>query len=248
MFRAIAVDLESTGATGGKIVAAGIAYCDGEVGALKVTEHGMRRYQFGDFTTPTVDGESVLDKDGNIVNKEGVLEYGSFEPRCWNEFWAKQSASLRCELLCGITSDLNDPSTWANMRDWINVLCSEAVLAGRTPIIVSDNPAFDIGVTDSELRKLVLPVAVNNVHEIHPDDQPPWSLLYIPSKMEDGVVCPPSYSSIRSPNTAWKLREKGIIDYPDIAVEGAEHTHLPENDALFIAANYVSFISKFGME
>jgi len=177
----------------------------------------------------------MMDKDGNILNRDGFVNYGDFEPRCWDEFWSKQPADVRRELLCG--DDGPNSCTWAEMRGWIDELCSDAVAAGRTPIIVSDNPAFDIGVTDSELRKLR-----------SADPESPWSLLYIPCKMTGGVVCPPSYSSIRSPNTAWKLRDKGIIDYPDITVEGAEHTHLPENDALYIAMNYVSFISKYGME
>jgi hypothetical protein len=239
MFRVIAVDLESTGATGGKIVAGGVAYADGEVGALKIMDHGMRRYQFGGFTNPTIDGESMMDKDGNILNREGFVDYGDFEPRCWDEFWAKQPADVRRELLCGQAGQ--NRHTWADMRGWIDMLCSEAVLAGRTPILVSDNPAFDIGITDSELHKLASP-------NLDPNDHPPWSLLYIPCKMKGGVVCPPSYSSIRSPNTAWKLRDKGIIDYPDITVEGAEHTHLPENDALYIVMSYISFIARYGME
>jgi hypothetical protein len=239
MFRVIAIDLQSTGATGGKIVAAGVAYCDGEVGALKCEGHGSRRFQFAGITLPTVDGEGVLNDNGDIVNPEGVLDYGSFEPLCWEEFWAHLSSSVRYELLLATKKFPPNSDTWREVRVHINELCTEAVLAGRKPVIVSDNPAFDIGVTDSELRKL---------GSENPNDDPPWSLLYIPCKVKHGVVCPPSYSPIRTTNTAWKLREKGIIDYPDITVEGAEHSHLPEEDAMGLATNYVSFISRYWME
>jgi hypothetical protein len=228
LVRVIALDIEASNNISPKepfVIAVGIAYIDCEIGTKDVSNFSSKRFQLHNIKFPSRANQCVFDKQGKIVDTPD--DYGSYDRDTWECFWAtdKVSDNLRRDLLIPASHIIDDAPVWREIRDTVDLYVKTA--PGKV-VVVSDNPAFDIGVIDAHLRPL--------------SESAQWSLLYLPTG-DTGY----KYNSIRSPNTAWKLRRKGVLIYDDVKID-TTHSHYPEDDALYIAKDYVSFITTYGME
>lgn len=234
-FRIIGIDIEHSGSVPTNI---GIAYYDGEVGSYINSKTNVCRFNLHDRQLPfDQEGNCIYNPDGSIRKYASILGYGDFTPDCVDEFWNKLPDNVRGELLFPPGSVCNDASTWNEFYITVMAWCMEAVLHDRRPVIVSDNPAFDIGECNKYLDQYCIDASLFRIPQKRDKDKVA-SLLY-------GNL---TYSSIRQPNTAKKLRDRGILVYSDITIEGVSHTHMPEQDALCTALDYASFVTAYGLE
>jgi len=229
--RVIALDIEASNNKSPKgqfVIAVGVAFIDCEIGSKEVSNFSSKRFQMHNIKFPSRDNQCVFDKQGKIVLVPD--DYGSYDKDTWDNFWATDKVCdfVRRDLLIPASHIIDDSPVWREIRDQVDHYVKTVPAPGKV-VIVSDNPAFDIGVIDAHLRLVSAP-----------DRQ--WSLLYIP-KGDTGYT----YSSIGSPNTAWKLRQKGVLSYDDVKLD-TTHSHYPEDDALSIAKDYASFITTYGRE
>lgn len=225
--RVIAVDIEASSNTlsyNPFVIAAGVAYIDCEIGSKEVSG-ACKRFQFRSIRLPTQHGVVVVNNAGEVTGTPD--DYGFYDKDTWDTFWAtdKVTNEVRANLLIPANRDGCNNTIWKELRAEIDLYTKTAP---EKVVLVSDNAAFDIGVIDMHLRAVV-------------EKNMPWSLLYLPH--EDGY----KYSPIRSTNTAWKLREKGVLAYEDVKIKTC-HSHSPEDDALAIAKDYASYITTYGME
>lgn len=226
--RVIALDIETSNnisPNGPFVIAVGIAYIDCVIGTKDVSNFSTKRFQLHNIRFPSRAYQCVFDKQGKIVDMPD--DYGSYDQNTWESFWAtdKVSDSLRRDLLIPASHIIDDDPVWREIRDTVDLYVKTAP---DKVVVVSDNAAFDIGIIDAHLRPL--------------SESKQWSLLYLPTG-DTGY----NYNSIRSPNTAWKLRRKGVLTYDDVKID-TTHSHYPEDDALGIAKDYASFITTYGME
>lgn len=289
----IAIDIESTGGEPHcKVISVGLAmvWPDGKVDKqlIKMTRPRMPRTAMGEVIAPIPvlksDDPGTIAYDpktkwpmwtGKYINDKAempIVDYGDFEPRCWNEFWSKNIDTLIANVdwdpvFTGTTDPvkecaLNDIDQWYGIRMTIDIWCVQVLEAGMKPRIVSDNPAFDIGMCNAEMMAA-------QKHCINPSDRwttrkwghagvyytsspgatrPTPTLHYIPKSVVptgDDEPCRRTveygYSSINDIEqfeTASKWG-KWIPEEPPL-VESA-HTHLASDDALNIASRYAAY-------
>lgn len=79
-----------------------------------------------------------------------ILDYGDFEPRCWDEFWVKLQHSIveKC-----VENAKSEKETWTEVADFLNDLEIKYPESEYEIKFLSDNPAFDIGNIDYGLEK-----------------------------------------------------------------------------------------------
>jgi hypothetical protein len=242
--RVIAIDIECAGTPLCKVPVAGLAYYDVALpsDAPVKPSSGLETFRFHGIKPPCdADGPLWADgvwrepSPGRWQASHEPPDPGDFEPRCLDEFWFNPKAlcPLRRQVILGDCCrmdnvEYHNDGMWNAMMETIDTWCKEALELGLTPVLVSDNAGFDVGIADHEIRtRTGLP-----------------GLLYLFSKTPEER----SYTSVRSPNTAWKLRAKGVLSYDSIEVIGAVHNHMPANDALSIAVDYSSYIAAYGAE
>lgn len=79
--------------------------------------------------------------------ENNVLNYGDFEPRCWEEFWSKYPKSIE---LCKVNQK-SDQSGWNEFAAWLDSL--EKRYTDCKIKFITDNPSFDIASIDYALEK-----------------------------------------------------------------------------------------------
>ena len=169
-------------------------------------------------------------KDGGFNAPVGpIVDYGDFEPRCWDEFWCQN-----LHILEQLTAPNNGHPDLDEIRYYIDRICTKVHEATPTAkiIIVSDNPAFDLGRIDHEICCSIRP---------HHTKHGPLPLNYI---FKGGTIR--EYNGIDSTDNFYELREAGVIKFevPECPVE---HNHLPENDATTIAWKYAHITKQLGL-
>lgn len=75
-----------------------------------------------------------------IVNGE-IINYGDFEPKCWNEFWSKQSSEIIEKCKSGAVSK---EEAWKQIREFIDNLEIQFPENSHQIVFVTDNGSFDI--------------------------------------------------------------------------------------------------------
>lgn len=144
--------------------------------AFPLTEHGpivqwIPRMLEGEVVHPIEYVPISIDPH----NKLTICDYGDFEKRCWDEFWCKNQSALLSNL--GRDNVSNQKKWYAvlhTLTAWtcevstlppplpfeiVFFLCSytqnyaQILADGKMPRIVSDNPAYDIGVVNAMLLK-----------------------------------------------------------------------------------------------
>ena len=102
----------------------------------------------------------VGDVNGNVLEKlkinfkfnepkvinDLVINYGDFEPICWDEFWSKNPKALE---LCKVDQH-SDKEGWYKFASWLDGL--EARYADCKIKFITDNPSFDIASIDYALE------------------------------------------------------------------------------------------------
>lgn len=84
----------------------------------------------------------------NIATDGTVINYGDFEPRCWNEFWSKRPAELIAKLTENAKSQLEGMSAFATFL-------GELEAKHGTLVFLSDNASYDIATLDVNLERYV---------------------------------------------------------------------------------------------
>lgn len=105
-------------------------------------------------------GICVGDADGNVLQKKRInlrigwplvddngriKNYGSFEPRCWDQFWSKQPKDLVEQLKSGA---VDQHEGFASFSRFLDTFEDNAEV-----VFLSDNPSFDIATLDANLER-----------------------------------------------------------------------------------------------
>lgn len=95
-------------------------------------------------------GWCVGDSNGNVLEKRKLnlqVDWNhDFEPRCWNEFWAKMPLELIESLKLNA---LPQPEGFAYFSNWLNQLEEKY----NKIVFLSDNASFDIAALDNNLER-----------------------------------------------------------------------------------------------
>jgi hypothetical protein len=79
-----------------------------------------------------------------------TMDYGDFEPRCWDEFWSKRPPALIEEL----KKDAHEQEFgMTKFATWLDVLEKEYPEATHKIVFLSDNASFDIAALDVNLER-----------------------------------------------------------------------------------------------
>jgi hypothetical protein len=78
-----------------------------------------------------------------------ILDYGDFEPRCWDEFWSKKIKPSVIEDLKKNAIDQKEGFT--QLASWLDEI--EKKYAGQKIKFLSDNPSYDIAALDIMLEE-----------------------------------------------------------------------------------------------
>lgn len=174
----IAIDIEKTGSTSGsKVISVGIAmvWPDGthKERLFSFARPKFPKTKYGEVLAPTlvvgIEGDPVLDKETkwpewtaawmNKVAQLPIVDYGDFEPRCWNEFWSQTDKKTGYHNINALIANLEwglqektDNEIWYEVRHTIDLWCIEVIEKGFKPRIVSDNPGFDVGVVNARFE------------------------------------------------------------------------------------------------
>lgn len=120
----VAVDIESTGAFVIKNAINSIGFWIGDDVGNTITKQKFNI----EVVWPTTDNGIVVD-------------YGDFEPKCWEEFWSKLPAE-KIEECKANTKPKKE--AWNYIRDFINGLESEFPEQTHNIVFATDNGSFDI--------------------------------------------------------------------------------------------------------
>lgn len=212
--RYIALDIECPGANVLKnpIIAVGMAWVDRNDADDSIVCAGSRLWTFP-FKRPDPQSD----------------EWSTFEPRCWNEFWINQQHTLSMiERHTAGQQFASEKDIWNDIRATLDGLTMQTKANQGKAVLVSDNPAYDIGRINTELSR----------YDIQTFD-------YL--SKETGA--PRSYSSVRFTGTIQRLNKLGKLhikyDVPDIPFQ---HDHMPQNDAMVIAWKYACADVQIGIE
>jgi len=105
----------------------------------------------GDTDGTVLDKSSLnIQTDWPITNESGkVIQYGAFEPRCWDEFWSKQSPELIRELK---RDTIPQPVALQYFSSFLDSLENKYPENTHKIKFLSDNAAFDIATLDYNLE------------------------------------------------------------------------------------------------
>jgi len=157
-------------------------------------------------------GFAIGNKEGNLLQKKkfnidakwfsmsdinGQIEdYGDFEPRCVDEFWAKQEANII--QACFEPKPRPPKEAWQDIACWINQLEIVYPESEYKIKFVSDNASFDIANIDYNLEKyagrLPMRYSLDNKYRgiIAADDMldmiPPDELKAVKERIDNAVV------------------------------------------------------------
>lgn len=227
--RYIGIDIEAAGANTRQnpILAIGVATFD-RLADGSVHRGPRTTFKRTDIFFPK-DARGSIEYNGVIRLPEGgIVDFGDFEERCWNEFWSKNLPAL--ENVATVYGKDRFMNAW-DFRQYIDSLVDDAAKVSGRAIIVSDNPAFDVGRVNDWLCNAALK---NSTLQ---------TLEYLPNSETGERV----YTSIRSTCTLQCMKRRKIVQYnvPKIDVR---HDHLPENDAATIAWEYACADTALGLE
>lgn len=80
-----------------------------------------------------------------------MIDYGDFEPRCWDEFWSKQPDNIVAE--CKNPEPVDASTAWHQVEAFLNRL-ETAYPADQYKIkFLTDNASFDVAAVDYALEK-----------------------------------------------------------------------------------------------
>jgi hypothetical protein len=138
-----------------------------------------------------------------------VITYGSFDRRCWDEFWSKQSAEFRKSIYVDAQ---NQTISWREIRRFIDDL--EDKYPNDKIKFVSDNPSFDTAALDFFVHRYV--------------DRIPFRYA------KTG-----KYRALMNPNDMMRTFPEDVKSrIVELAANKAAHDHNPLNDALNIFWRY----------
>lgn len=203
---------------------------------------------------PSDDRGSLFDKETNKIRgaTSAIKTYGSFEPRCWEEFWSKNIDVLN--KLNATTDEIHEtPLPRRHFRtvrsDYVGMSVRQTIdryvvdILKANPAtdirIVSDNPAFDIGRIDYQINadSIRLIQAANETRGTQ-------TLNYI--LKSDAKDATRVYNGIESTDNLYDLKRAGKIVFEDVPCD-VEHDHMPENDAHTIGWKYCNIMLQLDM-
>ena len=147
----VSLDVEKAGMMPLKNPIVSIGHCVGDLDGniLDKGRHNMT-VQWPvekDFKTNEADQTTIDIKDSQ------KMDYGDFEPICYEEFWSKQPPAL-----IGLLQDTNRRSFNKCIRlfvNWLNALEQQYPEDTHTIRFLSNNPNYDFGAIDSVLEREV---------------------------------------------------------------------------------------------
>lgn len=196
----VAVDIESTGAFVIKNAINSIGFWIGDDVGNTITKQKFNI----EVVWPTIDNGVVVD-------------YGDFEPKCWDEFWSKLSAE-KIEECKANTKPKKE--AWNHIRDFIDGLEVQFPEQTHNIVFATDNGSFDIAFINYSL-------------ELYTDRAP---MRYSSAG---------KYRRILQADDAFKTLPKELNTHAWNKIAGVvEHDHDPVNDAhciYLMAVNVVQY-------
>lgn len=171
-------------------------------------------------------GAVVVDKFGSIVHEFHATCYNKdttrFSPRCWSEFWSKQPAALESMSKCRLKYDSISDLVRGFYEFYVDVWHDDLTF-------VSDNPSFDIGEINAELKCL-------GFKSLLYDSNGKYHTIVDVFSLQHGIILSLNDGSCPNWNRSAFIRE----NYADVdRYPNPVHDHNPVNDAHSIAIDYL---------
>lgn len=179
-------------------------------------------------------GASVMDENLRELEHFLVCNYRpnvtQFEPRCWDEFWSKQSAVLaELEYKGALSEQMQEVSMIEQFQHFRAKWETRAKLAGTKLMLVSDNNVYDGGFINELIQKHTsdLPIPYSASHPQR------YGAFFETHSMQKGFLA--SVDRTFDKNWGFSKRLEELYHLPTRTVQ---HTHLPHEDAYTIAWEY----------
>jgi hypothetical protein len=86
-----------------------------------------------------------------IISDDGkIVDYGDFEPRCWDEFWSKRPEELKSILRADA---VNEETAIRDFVRWLDALETKYPVGKYKIKFLCDNPSYDLAAIDVLMEK-----------------------------------------------------------------------------------------------